>query len=30
MMKSGFTNPSKFLTKEELILIEEEKMRMNQ
>jgi len=29
MVKNGFVNPSKFLTKEELILIEEEKLRQN-
>jgi hypothetical protein len=29
MIKNGFANPSKFLTQEELMLIEEEKLRQN-
>lgn len=29
MVKNGFANPSKFLTQEELMLIEEEKLRKN-
>jgi hypothetical protein len=29
MVKNGFANPSKFLTQEELMLIEEEKLRQN-
>lgn len=29
MLKNGFSNPARFLTKEELILIEEERLRMN-
>jgi len=29
MIKNGFANPSKFLSKEELMLIEEEKLRQN-
>jgi len=29
MLKNGFANPSKFLSKEELMLIEEERLRQN-
>lgn len=29
MIKNGFVNPSKFLNKEELMLIEEERLRQN-
>jgi len=29
MIRNGFANPSKFLTQEELMLIEEERMRKN-
>lgn len=29
MLKNGFANPSKFLTAEELMLIEEERLRQN-
>jgi len=29
MIKNGFANPSKFLSKEELMMIEEERLRTN-
>jgi len=29
MIKNGFSNPSKFLSKEELMMIEEERLRTN-